>query len=221
MQSISLVIPCFNAAPFLAAALRSALEQTRAPDEIVVIDDGSDDDSAAIAEAVAGPIRVIRTGHRGIGAARNAGIEVSSGALIAFLDADDLWTAHSVETRLRFWEHRPELDYVFGSVVCFDSETGAETAPAEPGRLAGSLLLRRAAFSEIGLFDTALRTGETIDWIGRADAAGYRSGATGEVTLRRRVHSSNTTRTTQDLHADYLRILRRNLARRSQTAERP
>jgi glycosyltransferase involved in cell wall biosynthesis len=213
MPSISVVIPCFNAAPFLAAALRSALDQTLQPDEIVVIDDGSTDDSAAIAEGVGAPIRVVRTAHRGISAARNAGVEASSGQLIAFLDADDLWTPHSLETRWTFWAQRPELDYVFGSIACFDDKAGTDIGRPEPGRLAGSLLLRRSAFEHVGLFDTGLGTGETIDWIARAEAAGYRYAASEEVVLRRRVHATNTTANTAALHSDYLKILWRTLGR--------
>jgi glycosyltransferase involved in cell wall biosynthesis len=215
MPTVSLVIPCFNAAPFLAAALESALAQTRRPDEIIVVDDGSTDGSAAIAATVDGPVRVLPTANLGIAAARNTGIAASSGTVVAFLDADDLWTPDSLESRLSFWGRRPELDYVFGSVACFDDATGAPIGLPEPGRLAGSLLVRRGAFDTIGLFDTSLRTGETIDWIGRADAAGYRSAGTGTVALRRRVHASNTTRDSSQLHADYLKILRRNLTRRS------
>ena len=215
MPSITVVIPCFNAAPFLAAALRSALEQGLPPDEIVVVDDGSTDDSAVIAERIHGPIRVLRTAHRGIAAARNSGVEASSGAVIAFLDADDLWTPNSLETRWSFWQQRSDLDYVFGSIACFDHQTGADLGLPEPGRLAGSLLLRRSAFEQIGLFDTGLRTGEVIDWIARAEAAGYRYAAVEEMVLRRRVHATNTTADAAPLHADYLKILRRNLGRRT------
>lgn len=214
MPVISLVIPCFNAAPFVEAAIRSALGQTLPPDEILVVDDGSTDESAAIAEGLAGPIRVIRQANGGISAARNTGVAASTGTHIAFLDADDLWTPQSLESRWSLWQAQPELDYVFGSIACFDDRTGADIGAPEPGRLASSLLLRRSAFDTIGLFDTSLRTGETIDWIGRADAAGYRSAATGEVVLRRRVHATNTTRGAGDLAADYLKVLRRNLARR-------
>jgi glycosyltransferase involved in cell wall biosynthesis len=153
--------------------------------------------------------------HAGIAAARNAGVQASTGSAVAFLDADDLWTPQSLESRWGLWQRQPSIDYAFGSILCFDDRTGAVIGKPEPGRLAGSLLLRRSAFDEIGLFDTSLRTGETIDWISRADAAGHRSAATDEIVLHRRVHATNTTRDSDGVHSDYLKILRRNLARRA------
>lgn len=213
MPSVSLVIPCFNAAGLVGDAVRSAMTQTRPPDEIIVVDDGSTDNSGAAAEA-AGPVLVLRTCNGGISAARNAGIAASRGDLIAFLDADDLWPPASLESRLRFCTASCEPDYIYGGVECFDDATGAIIGTPEPGRLAGALLVRRGAFETIGPFDTGLRTGETIDWIARADAIGYRAAATEEIVLRRRVHAKNVTRDSTALHADYLKVLRRNLHRR-------
>ena len=95
--SISVVIPCYNAAAFLRATIESILGQTQPVLEVIVVDDGSADDSANIAESFGPPVRVIRQPNQGESAARNRGIEAAGGDWVAFLDADDLWLPTKVE----------------------------------------------------------------------------------------------------------------------------
>jgi len=90
--TVSVVIPCYNAAPFLRETLDSALNQTHPPLEVIVVDDASTDDSAAIAESYGPPVQLIRQENQGESVARNRGIEEAKGDWIAFLDADDIWT---------------------------------------------------------------------------------------------------------------------------------
>lgn len=97
---ISVVIPCYNGGEFLAEAIQSALAQTHPPCEVIVIDDGSTDDSASIAESFGPPVRVIRQRNQGESVARNRGIEAASGDWIAFLDADDVWMPSKLEQQL-------------------------------------------------------------------------------------------------------------------------
>ncbi len=95
--TISVVIPCFDAEAHLGAAIASVLAQTRPVLEVIVVDDGSTDDSARIAESFGPPVRVIRQSNAGESAARNRGIEAARGEWVAFLDADDLWLPHKLE----------------------------------------------------------------------------------------------------------------------------
>jgi len=88
---ISVIIPVFNGERFLGEAIKSALSQTLPPYEILVIDDGSTDGSAQLAESFGPPVRVIRQENRGEAAARNRGIDAAQGDWIAFLDCDDVW----------------------------------------------------------------------------------------------------------------------------------
>lgn len=97
MANVSVVIPCYNGARFLRETLESAVAQTHSPLEILVIDDGSTDDSAAIAESFGPPVRVIRQSNQGESVARNRGIEEAKGNWVAFLDADDLWLPNKLE----------------------------------------------------------------------------------------------------------------------------
>lgn len=100
MPTYSVVIPCYNGEAFLRQTLESAVSQSVPPLEILVIDDGSTDGSAAIAEAFGDPVRVMRQSNQGESVARNRGIEESRGDWIAFLDADDLWLPEKLERQL-------------------------------------------------------------------------------------------------------------------------
>jgi len=225
---ISAIVPCYNTATYLAQALDSIFAQIPAPCEVVVIDDGSTDASAAIATGYGDPrVRCYHQSNQGISAARNRGLSLASGAVIAFLDADDLWPQDSLGARLRRLEAAPDLDGVFGRVACFISPELPEQMRnswfcppgSQPGRMAGSLLLRRRAFECGGTFDVGLQVGEVIDWCARAQERGMRLAQVDAVVLHRRIHGANTTLRTQRLQADYLRVLRATLERRRTAAD--
>jgi len=95
--TVSVIMPCYNAGRWVAAALRSAAEQTLRCHEIVVVDDGSTDDSLEQIEKSGVPVKLIRTKNANAAGARNAGIEAASGNWIAFLDADDTWYPYHLQ----------------------------------------------------------------------------------------------------------------------------
>ena len=99
-QSVSVVIPCYNGAKFIRQTLDSVLAQTVEPHEILVVDDGSTDESREIAQSYGPPVRVIRQPNQGESVARNRGIEEARGDWIAFLDADDLWMPTKLERQI-------------------------------------------------------------------------------------------------------------------------
>ncbi|QDT14180.1 glycosyltransferase family 2 protein [Alienimonas californiensis] len=127
--SVSAVIPCYNGAAHLRKAVASALVQTVPPREVIIIDDGSTDDSAAIAEAFGDPVRVLRQLNSGESVARNRGIEEAVGTWVAFLDADDLWEPTKIERQLAL--AGPGVvavhtaDYAFGA-ASYISDPGEE-----------------------------------------------------------------------------------------------
>lgn len=88
---VSAIIPVFNGESFLAEAVESILQQSRPPDEIIVVDDGSTDATAKVASAYADTIHYIRQDQRGPAAARNRGLMQADGDILGFLDADDMW----------------------------------------------------------------------------------------------------------------------------------
>ena len=101
---ISVVIPCFNGAAYLRETLNSVLAQTHCPCEILVVDDGSTDDSATIAESFGPSVRVIRQSNQGESVARNRGIDETCSEWIAFLDADDVWLPTKLQQQVKVIE---------------------------------------------------------------------------------------------------------------------
>lgn len=129
--TISVVIPCFNGGRFLRETLASVLGQTRSAHEVIVIDDGSTDDSAAIAESFAPPVRVIRQRNQGESVARNRGIDEAKGDWVALLDADDLWDARKLERQVDCLKSSPD-DCVCIYTDHFFYETDRIAAPPRP-----------------------------------------------------------------------------------------
>ena len=219
---VSVIIPCYNTARYLGEALTSACRQTPAPWEVIVVDDGSTDDSAAVAEAFGAPVRCERRSHQGIGASRNHGLACMTGDVVAFLDADDIWTDESISARATLLEGDPDLGGAGGRTEQFISpelpENVRQRLVCPPGtsaaRVAGALLIRKRVFDLVGGFDPSLRLGETIDWIARADAANVTMGVVDTVVLRRRIHDSNTGVNMANQRSDYLRVLKASLDRK-------
>lgn len=114
MPKVSVIVPAFNAAGFIGAAIDSVLGQTRPADEIVVVDDGSTDNTREIVEAL--PVKYIYQRNAGPSAARNTGLRHASGDFIAFLDADDLWLPHKLATQLKAFENFPDAGFSFSTV---------------------------------------------------------------------------------------------------------
>ena len=219
---VSVVIPAFNAERFLAEAVQSVLRQRAADVEIVVIDDGSTDQSLAVAESIAG-VRCYRQDNRGIAAARNAGVKLARGNLLAFLDADDLWTDRKLAVQIDALRRHSDVQIVAGRVEQFHDAARPQAATAEVPSVgdaytAGAMLLRRSDFLRVGMFDEDLRLGEFIDWQSRALALGLRELCVEEVVLRRRIHEYNTTRRNQGSRADYLSAVRAHLHRKRNVA---
>jgi len=122
---VSVIVPCYNYGKFLNAALDSVLAQTHKNWECIIIDDGSTDDTAEIANAYAGQdnrFQYIRQQNQGVSAARNTGINRSSGNYIQFLDADDKLSSTKLELQIKQFAHHPEVDIIYGDAFFFNSE---------------------------------------------------------------------------------------------------
>lgn len=199
---ISAVVPVRDGEPFLVEAIASLRAQTRPPDEIVVVDDGS-------AEPVAlDGVRVLSRPPLGASAARNAGAEAARGDLLAFLDADDLAAPDRLERQLAALG---DADAVFGSVRTFleRPDLPYEVPPVQATPHVGTMLIRRAVFLASGGFDPAFEPAEFIEWHDRVRPRAVMLDA---VLMERRIHGDNwTLRVDRSLYARTARaaILRR------------
>lgn len=155
---ISVVIPAYNAANFIARAIASVQAQTLLPNEIIVVDDGSEDHTASLVEELPGNIRLIRQKNGGPASARNHGAKVAEGDWIALLDADDSWLPDKLERQVRYLE-----DNEVGIVHALTDDSDVQKSLPEPIDFAAmweknwlvtsSVLIRRTAFEAVGRFD--------------------------------------------------------------------
>jgi glycosyltransferase involved in cell wall biosynthesis len=111
--TVSVIIPTYNRAQRVDKAIRSVLPQVRPGDEVIVIDDGSTDDTKSVLRRFAGRITVLSGDHGGAGRARNLGLERARGDLVAFLDSDDKWLPGKLMAQRRLMGERPDIMYCF------------------------------------------------------------------------------------------------------------
>lgn len=222
-MKVSTIIPVHNGERFLAAAIESVLAQDYQPLEVLVIDDGSTDNSAEIAHSfVKDGVRVVTQTNAGVAAARNTGVQLASGELIAFLDQDDYWLPGKLSRQVRELVERPELAYVLTSMrhvvepgTVLPRFLTPETVTQETlGVLPGAMLVRKSAFDVTGLFDTQYITGSDLDWFFRANDAGLLRSDLPEVFLERRIHADNNSRNAELMEQERLRIIKHSIARR-------
>jgi glycosyltransferase involved in cell wall biosynthesis len=206
---VSVVMPVRDGAPFLREAIESVLGQSHPGIELVVVDDGSTDDSAEIARSFRERLTCVSVPGCGAGAARNHGVGLATGEFLTFIDADDLWPESRLAVLLEAFRRRPQPDLVFGKQLCFPGETEPESA-----LMGNTLLLRRRLFERVGGFTPEWRVGEFMDWLLRARDLKLREVMLDDVVLYRRVHAESLTARERESYNDYTRILRASLARR-------
>lgn len=220
---VSTIVPVFNGAPYVAEALESIFAQTYPPFEIIVIDDGSTDATPAVLARFADRAHVVRQPNAGPAAARNHGLRLASGELIAFLDADDLWHTDKLLRQATFLAERSEVPGCVTHAQNFwISELSEEAeqlrdhriAKPLPGYLASTLVVRRAAFDTVGLFDAELGFGHSTDWFLRAAACGLVLAEIPEVLYYRRLHHTNRSRQLGEQSRDeFLHLVKAHLDR--------
>ena len=218
MKTISVIIPAYNHARYLAEAIDSVLAQTYAPLEIIVVDDGSTDDTPAVAASYGDRIRYIRQENAGVGAARNRGIAVARGEYLALLDSDDIWLPEKLEREIALFDADPQLGFVHCGVEKFDesgqtsiSMTGAEGWIATDllrldreviAALGSCPIVPKRVAEEVGGYDARLPPSEDWDFCYRV-ALRYRAGFVPMVLVRYRLHGGgihlNVTRMEQGM----------------------
>jgi hypothetical protein len=186
---ISIIIPAYNAAAFLAEAIASVQQQTFTQWELFIVNDGSTDATAAIAEQVQKSdrrIHVIHQANQGVSSARNHGIQFSRGEFIAFLDADDRWEAPKLEIHWAAFQSNPNLDISFAQAAFLDRagnptgqfSRGICTAlrpelllSENPTTTPSTWVVRRSVFEQVGGFCETMNYAEDLEWLIRANCA--------------------------------------------------
>lgn len=232
--TVSVVIPTYNRARFLPAAVASVRAQTYPCDEILIVDDGSVDDTPEVVNALGAGVRLIRQANAGPAAARNRGIQEARGTLVAFLDTDDRWLPGKIEAQVDLFLRMPDLGLACadmsvenGEGVCLVESNfrlrglyeefaalGGTPIPNAPRRLlelnfvnTSTVLARRDLLQGLGGFDKRLRYGEDLElWL--RIAAQRPVACVPSVQEIRVEHDSNVTRSVEPMLRGYVQMAR-------------
>ena len=219
---VSIVIAVYNGEKYLEAAINSVLNQSYPSMELILVDDGSTDNTVAILARYQSCAKLLYQANQGQAAAQNLGIMNATGEYITFLDADDLFCPDKLFSQVHYLVQNPTLDIVVGLMQQFLSpELSAESkakraCPTDlmPGYLPGSTLFRRTCFKRFGLFNTAYKTGVYMDWYMRAKEQGLTEHVHHQLVAKRRIHDTNHGILQRHLQKEYLHIVKAALERR-------
>jgi len=223
LPNISVILPVFNGEHFIESALNNLREQQYSKLEVIIVDDGSTDNTKVIAKNFIQLNKQLKChynyqAHTGVAAARNLGLQLSNSDWIAFLDVDDLWPKHKLESHLRRFKENPELSAALGQTqfVDIDPFTQQETDGINCSQmLLGTGLYKRSLFNQVGLFNTSLRHGEDWDWFLRCREASIaiKVFSCDDGLIYRR-HINNLSLQKKRNHSDLMRLLKHSLDRR-------
>lgn len=216
MSKVSIIIPCYNQARFLPKAIESCLAQTHADVEIIVIDDGSPDDTSAVAACYASAhanVRCIRQKNTGLPGARNRGLSEATGEHICFLDSDDWFEPEKIARQSALLDANPSVGWTYCDITSVD-EHGAPMPDQYPiadskRRLSGNLfdslihcgyfqphtvMIRRSVLDAVGAFDPALGGYADYDLWLRVACSGHAAVFIPERLAAYRIHSASMSR---------------------------
>jgi glycosyltransferase involved in cell wall biosynthesis len=227
---VSVVVPVHNGGRYLAEALSSLFAQSRRPDQIVVVDDGSTDETPSILDEHGDRLTRLRQPRAGPAAARNAGVQAATGVFVAFLDADDVCHPERLARQVAAFSTRPSLDVCLTRIQNFWVPELREEAELlsdhvlsrpRPGTVTQSGMVRRQLLEEIR-FDPGMLTGEDQDWLVRAAEREKEIQILPEILIRRRMHAGNVTRLEKGRMDDDMMVwVKRSLDRRRKDGGRP
>jgi glycosyltransferase involved in cell wall biosynthesis len=233
MPKVSVIIPTYNSARYLGDAVDSVLAQSFTDFEVLVIDDGSTDDTASLMCQYSSPVRYIRQENGGVSRARNRGIDESSGRYVAFLDADDTWHRNKLERQLSALDQNCDYQACYSAFTIGDNDLSPlETRRSKRcGSTIEDLLLRgnvvgtpstvlcdRSLFKVTGGFDP--ETSQCADWdmwVRLASQTNFLYLDESLVTYRQ--HDANMSRNAGLLERDSVRVLEKGFAMSELTEE--
>lgn len=226
-QKISVIIAVLNGEKFIAEALQSVMDQDYNPLEIIVVDDGSTDKTAAIVKTQFPSVHYHYHANKGIPATKNVGVEAATGDFITFLDADDIWVKNKLALQLRIFHDHPEVEVVYGFslqtpmlppgelfLINLENEKGAFATQL------GSMLIRKSVFGKVGNFDEEMKIAEDLDWVNRIREAGIKIMAHKEIVQFYRMHDQNVTRDKKQTQSYILKAYKKSLTRRRKEGQK-
>jgi len=215
---ISVIVPVYNGEKFIREAIENILSQNYPALEIIMVDDGSTDNSKTIIDNLEVDLRYFHQDNDGPAAARNRAIKDVSGEYIAFLDVDDIWPENNLKLLLEEIENDPDLEVVRGHAQLFKfNKKGEKEFLGNPDEsfpnYIGAGLYRKSAFSKVGLFDSDLIFGEDEDWYTRAAEEKLNMKRLDEITLFVRRHGGNMTEGKSLVELNALKVFKKALDR--------
>jgi len=221
---VSVIIPVYNGEHFLSDAIGNVLKQGYAPLEILVIDDGSTDRTSAIANHFESTMHYVCQNNKGHSSARNTGLALATGEVIAFLDVDDLWPEDKLTLQIPRLLPSRAIDVVMGRVEFFWNQSDQKRTLSTGNPInclmnvyLGSGVFKRHVFQQVGKFDEDLRYSEDHDWFLRARERGIGIMIMEQVALYHRVHEYSMTAKKEAFGFQLPRVLKNSLERRRKT----
>lgn len=221
-SDISVIVPVFNGEKFIKHAVENILAQSYSPAEVIIIDDGSTDKTAEIVKVFRNRVCYVSQKNRGPAAARNHGLRLATGDLIAFLDVDDLWPLNRLERDICFLEKNPNVKIVQGLIQQMSlkkSELPTSNLKfkisSEPYQFIniGSATFRRTVFEIVGNFDETLFDNEDTDWFIRAWEKNITKKVINEVSLYYRLHDQNMIWSQKPAQFALIKVFKKHLDR--------
>jgi glycosyltransferase involved in cell wall biosynthesis len=211
LPNVSVIIPTYNRASMVIEAVESVLNQTYKDIELIVVDDGSTDNTEDVLRPYFGRITYIKQENRGNAAARNMGLKEAKGELIAFNDSDDLWVEDKLEKEVRYLEEHPDVDMVCGNGIIFGNTKDAGRLVISQSRAESlerkgisikdifmkstirtpTVVIRKMVIDALGGFDGNLRVCVDGDFSLRLLGGGYKATFINDVFFKLRKHDDN------------------------------
>ncbi|MEN8221981.1 MAG: glycosyltransferase family A protein [Acidobacteriota bacterium] len=222
IPAVSVIIPSKDYGSFIERSVESVLAQTIPASEIIVIDDGSADDTKQRMEKFGKYVKYHYLDCKGVGAARNLGIKNSSGQFIAHLDADDYWVPEKLEIQLEEFYKDPKLEIAGGMMQPFFDpgisklKSGSIYCSPDPlpGFSASVILVKRKSFLKVGYYGEDLKLGQDLDWFLRARESGLSEKMVEKTLAHRRLHENNSSMKNKKDGMERIRLLKLSLDRR-------
>jgi hypothetical protein len=222
---VTVIIPVFNGQKFIREAVENVLIQKYPALEIIIVNDGSTDQTEDIIKQLPVDVRYFIQENSGPAAARNRGIRDASGEFITFLDVDDLWPENNLHSLMEEMIRYPELYVVrgYGQLMEYDVEMDIYNFIGSPKdsffHFIGAGLYRKTVFEKVGLFDPTLRFAEDADWYIRAEEQGINMKRLEETTLYVRRHGQNMTEGKNMIELNTLRLVKKVIDRKRLQSE--